>query len=122
MAGLKAYLAEDFVFQADPPIGADAFVGVLQIVKNAFPDNKMHLAVDSIEGNQAALIYNNSGTHTGDLNLSLLGGPVVPPTGKTFKLPEGIFDYTVEDGKIKSVTPRPNPGGWIPRVALAIGH
>ncbi len=118
---LAAFLAEDFVFDAEPPLNAAQFLGVLQIVHNAFPDNTMCLQLDKLEGNQATLLFNNSGTHTSDLDLTMLGGTIIPPTGKTFKLPEGIFDYILGDGGITAVHPRPNPGGGFQGILSQLG-
>ncbi len=118
---LREYLAEDFVFHSEPPLNADQFLGVLQIVHDAFPDNTMRLDLDTLEGNGAVLLFNNSGTHTAVLDLTGLGGGVIPATGKSFKLPEGIFDYTLSEGKITAVHPRPNPGGGFQGILSQLG-
>ncbi len=75
-----------------PVAGLDAVVGFLTTFRTGFPDGKMVVEDAFGEGDQVAIRWRFSGTHTG-----VLFG--VPPTGKTTNV-MGISLMRITDGKI----------------------
>lgn len=96
------YLSDDFVFSGPvpEPISGEQWVGLSRLLKAAFPDWSYNLTDVQVTGNVARTTHQISGTHTGDLDLSPLGLPVVPATGKAIQLPEEHADLTFEGDKV----------------------
>ena len=94
---------------------------MLRLLQHAFPDIRMNLTLESNAGAHALLSSAMSGTHTGELNLTPFGGGLIPPTGKPFRLPAGLFDYALADGEIVEIRARPNPGGGFEGILAQLG-
>ena len=99
---MASYLSDDMVFSGPipEPMNREQFLGLIQLMAAAFPDWSYNLSDVQVTGNVAHTTHQVTGTHTGDLDLSPMGMPTIPATGKAFKLPVEYADITVEDGKI----------------------
>ena len=102
MPGYLAYLSEDFQFTGPvpEPIDREGYVGLMFTMLKACPDLNNNLEVMESSDNQVQGAVVMQGTHTADLDLSPMGMPVFPPTGKSFRLPKEPFTITILNGKI----------------------
>jgi hypothetical protein len=120
---VAAYLADNFQFSGPvpEPIGGAEWVGLLRILAAAFPDFQMNLNITSVNGNVVRTTNQLSGTHTADLDLSMMGMGVIPATGRSFSNPveegEGVWD----GDKLVSVHIHPQDGGGLMGILAQIG-
>jgi predicted ester cyclase len=95
---VATYLADDFQFSGPipEPVGAQEWLGLLRVLRGAFPDLQFNFRILSVEGNVVRAANQLTGMHTGELDLSFMGLGVIPPTGKSFSNPveevEGVWD------------------------------
>lgn len=96
------FLSDDFevVGFGEQPIGKDAWVRLMNALKQAMPDFKIKLADVRADGNLVSLSQSGAGTHSGPMDLSVLNLPVFPPTGKTVTIPGSQWTLTIGEGKI----------------------
>jgi len=87
----------------------------------AFPDWSFNLSDVQVTGNVAHTKHQITGTHTGNLDLSALGLPVVPATGKAVKLPVEYGDFTFEGGKVVRLHVDVPADGGIPAMLQQLG-
>lgn len=117
------YLSDELAFHgpAPQPLGKAQFLGMLHMLHAAFPDIKMNVVLEHCAGNAARITSAMQGSHTGTLDMTAFGGGPIPPTGKTFHLPAGAFDYTWDTGKIVIIRAQPNPGGGFEGIMHQLG-
>lgn len=121
-ATVSQYLAEDFQYvMPGTTLPKEQVIFFAQLMRNAFPDINYNLHDFSAEGNLAHARQQMSGTHTGALDLSFMGMPAIPPTGKSVTLPEESLTYTVENGKIVRIESVPSGEGGLPAVLRQLG-
>lgn len=120
---VASYLTDDFQFSGPmpQPLSAQEWVGTLHGFKAAFPDIKYNLKIVSVEGNTVKTTTQLTGTHTGDLDLTAMGMAVIPPTGKSFSMPEESGETTVEGEKVKALTVDPAEGGGLMGILAQLG-
>ena len=101
-ASSNDFLTDDFQFTGPVPVplSKEAYFGFMLILIQAFSDLKNHLNMTGETADTATGSVQMAGTHDGDLDLSVMGGPVVPPTGKSFLNPQESITCTIRDGKI----------------------
>jgi len=107
-------LSDDFTFSGPvpQPISGPEWLAMQQSLGIAFPDWSFHVADLREDGSKVRGTIQITGTHKGDLDLSGLGMPKVPATGKAVKLPRGEITLTVSNGKFTSLnSPAPDGGG-----------
>jgi predicted ester cyclase len=107
-------LTDDFIFSGPvpKPISGREWLAMQQSLGKAFPDWKFNVADLREEGGKVRGTIQITGTHKGELDLSSVGMPKVPATGKAIKLPRGEITLTVSDGKFTSLSsPAPDGGG-----------
>ncbi|HEX2911073.1 MAG TPA: nuclear transport factor 2 family protein [Chloroflexia bacterium] len=118
-------LADDFVFSgvAPQPIGKAEFLAMERAVHQAFPDWKYNQRVVEELGDRVKVVVQNTGTHSGVLDLSEMGLPVPPiaPTGTKLNMPVEPVQYYLRDGKIYEMQAAPTPGGGVPGMLQQIG-
>jgi predicted ester cyclase len=85
-------LSSDFTFSGPvpQPINGTQWLAMQQNLATAFPDWKFNVADLREEGGKIRGAVQITGTHKGELDLSTLGMPNVPATGKAVKLPARI--------------------------------
>lgn len=119
----KAYLTADAMAsggvlpQPMPAMEAFAIVGQL---KTAFPDLKFEVRQVTVNGNQATVKTQVSGTHTGPLSLPMPGMPNIPPTGKKASAPD-IFIVTVQGDKVSHLQVDSPADGGLPAMLAQLG-
>jgi ketosteroid isomerase-like protein len=118
-----SYLSSDFVFSGPvpEPIGKDQWVGMQRLLLAAFPDWSFNLSGVQEQGNTATTTHQITGTHTGDLDLSMMGMPTIPATGKAIKLPVEHAQCTVEGGKVVKLHAAENPDSGVPGMLKQLG-
>ena len=123
MGTAAGYLRADFVFSGPvpEPIGKVEWVSMQRQLLTAFPDWSYNLSDVREEDQVATTTYQITGTHTGELDLSSLGLPKIPATGKSISLPEGQSRCTVNNGKIVRIETDSNPDGGLSGTLKQLG-
>ena len=103
------------------PISGEQWVELHRILSVAFPDWSFNLSDVQVTGNVARTTHQITGTHKGDLDLSSMGMPVIPATGKAVKLPVEHANVTVEGGKVIRVHAEVPAGGGVPGILQQLG-
>ena len=123
-AGAAELLSSDFKFSGpvSEPIGGQEWMSLHDKLNAAFPDFSFNVREDSEEeGDVAHIKVQLSGTHEAELDLSPMGLPSVPSTGKSMRLPEEVLDVTVVDGKVSAVHGEPIEGGGLMGILAQLG-
>lgn len=94
------------------------FIGMGQLLMNAFPDFNGVLHDISEDDGDVILSFHWEGTHTGDFDLSAMGLGVIPASGKKFVTPVSKSRFMVEGDKI--VGSQPISGG-LEAILAALG-
>jgi predicted ester cyclase len=119
----KAHLTEDAVASGGvlpQPIPAMEAFNIIAGMKSAFPDLKFDVRQVTVNGNQATVNAEISGTNTGSLSLPLPGMPSIPATGKKVSAPD-TFIVTVEGDKVSRLEVDSPSGGGLPAVLAQLG-
>ena len=86
----------------------------------AFPDIKFEVQQVTVNGNQATVKANISGTQTGTLSLPMPGFPSVSPTGKKV-LARDAYIVTVQGDKVSHFQVDSPADGGIPAMLAQLG-
>jgi predicted ester cyclase len=86
----------------------------------AFPDIKFEVQQVTVNGNQATVKANISGTQTGTLSLPMPGFPAVPPTGKKVWAKDAYI-VTVQGDKVSHFQVDSPADGGIPAMLAQLG-
>lgn len=99
-----SFLAPGFVFSGPvpQPVNADQWLDMSAILQAAFPDLNYNFSIEDVEGDTVHISAALSGTHTGDLDLRMMGIGMIPPSGRSFAIPRDYGVATVRSGKIIS--------------------
>ena len=113
----KAHLTADAMASGGvlpQPMPAMEAFGLVGALKTAFPDLKFEVEDVTVNGNQATVKTQVSGTNTGPLNLPMPGMPSnMPPTGKKASAKD-VFIVTVEGDKVSHLQVDSPPDGGLP--------
>lgn len=117
------YLSDDFTFSGPvpEPISGREWMAMHDGLSIAFPDWKFNAVDLHEEGSKVHGALQITGTHKGELDLSTLGMPNVPATGKAIKLPREEITLTVSNGKFTSLTTPPTDGGGVMGILSQLG-
>jgi predicted ester cyclase len=128
IAGLKAHdvnkiataVGEDlcFITQAST-VNKERFLSFLRALYAAFPDWHYDHYEAELRGDEIAVKWRQSGTHSG--TLALPGMIAVPMTGKKVTIPEQYFFYRVRGDLIVEIRPDPIAGGAPQGISEQIG-
>jgi predicted ester cyclase len=123
MATAASFMSDDFIFSGPvpEPISGEQWLGLQGLLLAAFPDWSFNLSDVQVTGNVARTTHQISGTHTGDLDLSPMGMPVIPATGKKVKLPVEHAELTFEGGKAVRLHTDVPAGGGVPGILQQLG-
>lgn len=118
-----SYLSDDFVFSGvtPQPVGKNEFLGMQQSVQTAFPDWSFGLGDLSEAGDTVKMTLQISGTQTGQLDLTPVGLPPVPPSGKKISLPKDRAEVTVKGDKITAFHNMASPNGGVVGMLQQLG-
>jgi predicted ester cyclase len=87
----------------------------------AFPDLKFDVQQVTVNGNQATVQVQLSGTNTGTLSMLLPGMPgSIPPTGKKVSVPD-TFVVTVQGDKVSHMQVVSPADGGLPAMLAQMG-
>lgn len=121
--GLQLLLTDDFKAKgATQELTKQQALGFLQIMFMAFPDYRFGFSDFEEKGDFIQCTGQETGTHTGILDLKSLGMPVsLPPTGKSFKLPKCVFTFRVAGDKVTSYDEEAIEGGGLVGILEQLG-
>lgn len=100
-----------------PAMEAFSMIGGLN---SGFPDLKFEVRQVTVNGNQATVKAQVSGTNTGPLSLPMPGMPTIPPTGKKVSVPDAYI-VTVEGDKVSHLQVDSPADGGIPAMLTQLG-
>ncbi len=120
---LADFLADDFEFSGPipDPVGRDQFLGLMELMWNAFPDIQFNTQLVNIKGNVVHFTNQLAGTHTGDLDLSFMGMGVIPATGRSFSMARENGESVIADGYIISTHVQPTEGAGLMAILHQLG-
>src|SRR6266545_4774457 len=94
---------------------------IISGLTTAFPDLKFEVEQVTVNGNQATVKAQISGTNTGPLSLPMPGMPSnVPPTGKKVSAKD-VFVVTVEGDKVSHLQVDSPADGGLPAILAQLG-
>ena len=116
-------ISDDFTFSGPvpQPISGGEWLAMQEGLGKAFPDWKFNSADLREEGGEIRGTVQITGTHKGELDLSALGMPNVPATGKTVNLPREEITLSVSNGKFTSLTTAATEGAGVMGILSQLG-
>lgn len=120
---VASYLADNYQFSGPipEPVGKEEWLGLLNVLQTAFPDLQYNAVITGIEGNVVMSTNQLSGTHTGDLDLSMMGMGVIPATGNSFSNPVEDSEGTWDGEMLVSTHIHSGEGGGLMGILAQIG-
>jgi predicted ester cyclase len=106
------YCTDDFLYSGPlpEPVSLDRWRGMASRMKAGFPDWHFNPQIDSVEGDTVYVTVQVMGTNTGDLDLSPVGVPFIPATGRSIQLPESTGRVVVSGDQVSSFALDVTPG------------
>jgi hypothetical protein len=116
-------LSDDFTFNGPvpEPISGAMWLGLTEKLIKAFPDWAYNVSELRADGDIVHLTAQITGTHKGELDLSNMGLPKVPATGKKIRLPRDEVELKIEGGKVKYFKTSPNPEAGVSGILKQLG-
>lgn len=102
------------------PMPAMEAFGMIAGLKSAFPDIKFEAREVKVNGNEATVKAQVSGTNTGALSLPVPGMPSIPATGKKVSFPDA-YVVTVQGDKVSALRVDSPANGGIPSMLAQLG-
>jgi predicted ester cyclase len=102
------------------PIPVMEAMKVMAGLTTAFPDLKFDIQQVTVNGNQATVKAQWSGTNTGPLSLPMPGMPAIPPTGKKVSVKD-TYIVTVQGDKVSHMQVESPADGGIPGALAQMG-
>jgi predicted ester cyclase len=102
------------------PIPVMEAMKVMAGLTTAFPDVKFDIQQVMVNGNQATVKAQWSGTNTGPLSLPMPGMQTIPPTGKKVSVKDA-YVITVEGDKVSHMKVDSPADGGIPGMLAQLG-
>ncbi len=102
------------------PIPVMEAMKVMAGLTTAFPDLKFDIQQVTVNGNQATVKAQWSGTQTGALSLPMPGMPSIPPTGKKVSVKDA-YVITVQGDKVSHMRVESPADGGIPAALTQLG-
>jgi len=105
-------------------IQREAWMGLNKNLKKACPNLDYHFHVDRVDGLDGGAVKISAelqGTHSGVLDLSLLGLGVTPATDKSFAAPREHGRVTIKHDKVASWAIEPIEGGGLMGILVQLG-
>jgi len=123
MTAAGKLLSSDFTFSGPvpEPINGTQWLAMQQSLSTAFPDWKFNEADLREEGGKIRGAVQITGTHKGELDLSALGMPNVPATGKAVKLPREEITLTVSNDTFTSLSTAATEGAGVMGILSQLG-
>jgi len=110
--GAAPYCTDDFMYSGPlpQPVSLDRWRGMATRMKAGFPDWHFSPQIEAVEGDTVYVTVQITGTNTGDLDLSPVGGPFIPATGRSIQLPESTGRVMISGGRVSSFDLDVTPG------------
>jgi predicted ester cyclase len=93
---------------------------IFSALKAAMPDLNIDIQQVKVNGNQASVKAQWSGTQTGPLSLPMPGTKTIPPTGKKVSV-QGAAVITVQGDKVSQMHVEATPDVGIPALLAQLG-
>lgn len=121
--GAKALLANSFEFSGPvpEPLDSNRWLGMQKKMMAAFPDRVFNVEDIHLHGDEVHCSVQVTCTHTETLDLSELGIPLIPPTGKAVSLPREEVVFTFAGDKIASIRSSGSPGAGVAAILSQLG-
>jgi predicted ester cyclase len=120
---LDGMIDDDMVF-AGPvpqPVGKREFMGLQMALVKAMPDWKFNTTDMKENGDQVTMMFQITGTQTGELSLPMPGFPKVPPSGKKVSLPREPTMFTLKNGKVTRIEAAASANGGVQGILMQLG-
>lgn len=123
LASALKLLSDDFTFSGPvpEPINGPMWIGMLEKLSKAFPDWAYNVSDLKADKNIVHFNVQITGTHKGELDLSEMGLPKVPATGRKIRLPREEAELKIEGCKVKYFKTSPNPGSGVSGILKQLG-
>jgi hypothetical protein len=120
---LDSLVADDMVFTGPlpMPLGKKEFIGLQSALHAALPDWKFNPSDFKEDGDRVTVMFQITGTQTGELSLPMPGVPKVPPSGKKISLPKEPSTFTVKNGKLTKLEVSSSAGGGVTGILSQLG-
>ncbi|MBF6590628.1 MAG: nuclear transport factor 2 family protein [Ktedonobacterales bacterium] len=124
MAAASALMTDDFTFSGAVPVplNKQQYLGVQWALFAAIPNWNFNASNYEEQGDKVILTVQITGTQTGTLENVIPGVPPIPPTGKSFQLPQEHVTLTVRGDKIANESVESVPNGGAPGIFAQLGH
>jgi predicted ester cyclase len=106
------YCTDDFLYigPLPEPASLERWRKMATRMKAGFPDWHFSPQIDSVEGDTVYVTVQVTGTNTGDLDLSPVGGPLIPATGRSIQLDESTGSVVVSGDRVSKFELDVTPG------------
>lgn len=122
MPGVAKLLSDDFTYVGTGrPMNKEKFLAVQSAICESLPDLKFNTSKVRQDGNRVWASVRISGTHLNDLDLAMLGIPMIPATGIYCQLAPEQIEYHIENGLIAGISAPHSAGSGIPGLLSQIG-
>jgi hypothetical protein len=126
MPAVAKLLADDFTYTGTGrPMNQEKFLAVQSAICEALPDLKFNTSKMRQDGEAAHCTVwatvRITGTHLNDLDLSVIGIPMIPATGIFCQLAPEQIEYSIENGLIVRINAPHSIGSGIPGLMGQIG-
>lgn len=116
-------LSSDFIF-AGPvpePVDGEMWLGLHDRLNAACPDFSFNASGGEQVGDAVRINLQLSGTHQSEMDLSPMGMPNVPATGKSFQLPTEVAMVGFNGDKVSSIEVAKVEGGGLMGILGQLG-
>lgn len=122
-ATLEKLLHKDYQLSGPVPnpVGRKDLVTMLKSLKGGLPDFAFNLSDLKETKGQVSGILHVTGTHSQTLDLSFMGAPPQPPTGKMVKMPDEPFTADFIGDRLSKLNVEPVEGGGMPGLLNQVG-
>ena len=119
----RSLLSDDFQFigSVPEPINRDTWLRMSRSLKKAFPDLDYRFHVEGADGNIVRIWAKLKGTHTNELDASVVNMGVIPATKKSVFNPNERGKVTVKGGKVTSWIVESIAGGGLMGILGQLG-
>lgn len=116
-------LADDFTFSGPvpEPVDGETWLGLHHKLNLAFPDFQFNPSEVRQEGDKVYATLQITGTHKGELDLSPIGLPKVPATGKSVRLSKEHSETRVVGGKLQYLETDADENGGVAAILSQLG-
>jgi predicted ester cyclase len=114
-ATARSLAATDFRFSTarSGEVALEPWLDLYRSLRRAIPDLTFTVSDVAQDGARLTGVLRTTGTHSGRLDLPLLGVEDLAPTGAVIDLPAEHFEMHVSDGRVQRIVSRPPGDGGL---------